>query len=153
MKCFAYGSNLDFSRLLLRCPHATFDCRAVLPDFMLAFTRANADGRGTAGVIDKAGSLVWGVVYNIPESDVPNLDRVEGFKPGRKENSYDRKPITVFVDGHVSQPVGVEVYFARQEDSPPLPTRSYLSLIIDGAEHWEFPSDYINWLRTFPTNS
>ena len=92
MLYFAYGSNMNWLQMQDRCPSARFLCRAVLPDYKLAFTRKSIKrGCGVADVVPAPGQTAWGVVYEISNLDVENLDRSEGYRPGRERNSYWRR--------------------------------------------------------------
>ena len=87
--------------------------------------------------------MVWGVVYEIADSDVGALNKSEGYEPGRAENSYLRQTRHVFVDGNTDRALEVEIYFAVPEVNPPTPNQAYKDLILSGARHWHLPADYV----------
>lgn len=147
---FAYGSNMDFTQMRERCLSAVFVCIAMLKDHRLGFTRKSISrGCGVADVVPAIGKNVWGVVYNITETDRAILDSKEGYKPTRAENqnAYNRRPVTVFPNGE-GMPITVETYFAVPQENPPLPNQTYKDLIVNGAKHWQLPADYIAELET-----
>ena len=144
MLYFAYGSNMNCQQMKERCPSARFVGIAVFPDHKLAFTRESVSrGCGVADAVPAKGRNIWGVVYEIADSDVCKLDSSEGYRPGRPRNSYWRRKILVFVDGKEHQPLTVHAYFAERQPNPPLPNAAYMELILSGARCWHLPEDYI----------
>ena len=84
MLYFAYGSNMDWAQMKERCPWAKFVCRAKLPSHRLAFTLRSCSRRcGVADILRDETKDVWGVVYELPENELKNLDKDENFNPGR----------------------------------------------------------------------
>lgn len=146
---FAYGSNLDWSQMRERCPSAQFVCKAMFKAHRLAFTRSSKKGFGVADVVHENEKDVWGVVYQISEVDIGQLDKYEGFKPGRTrdENSYVREERHVYADGDTERPLLVSVYIANREDNPPPPNYKYKMLILNGAKFWHLPEGYIQELE------
>ncbi len=144
---FAYGSNLDCGQMRARCPSAQFVCCAVLKDHVLAFTRDSLKrGCGVADVIPQMGHDVWGVIYQIEDQDLAALDKSEGYRPGRdpERNSYNRDDnVRVVAEDEERQPMRVSTYFAVKQPGPHRPSRAYMRQIIDGAESWNLPPDYI----------
>jgi gamma-glutamylcyclotransferase (GGCT)/AIG2-like uncharacterized protein YtfP len=150
MLYFAYGSNLDWNQMRERCPSARFVCRAKLGDHRLAFTRkSKCRGCGVADVLPADGHDVWGVVYQLDERDIGQLDKSEGFRPGRplKENAYFRTECHVLNEGDKEKPLLVTTYIANKEKNPPLPNSEYKGLIVEGAKYWHLPEDYIKQLE------
>jgi gamma-glutamylcyclotransferase (GGCT)/AIG2-like uncharacterized protein YtfP len=82
MLYFAYGSNVDWAQMNQRCPLAKFVCRAKLPAHRLAFTLKSATRDcGVADVLPDQTKDVWGVVYELPDNQLKNLDKREGYRP------------------------------------------------------------------------
>jgi hypothetical protein len=72
---FAYGSNMDWAQMKERCPCAKFVCGAKLPSHRLAFTRMSVRrGCGVADILRDETQDVWGVVSELPENELKNLD-------------------------------------------------------------------------------
>ena len=143
---FAYGSNLDFAQMRNRCPSAQFVATARLPDYCLAFTReSRRRGCGVADVLPAQGQSVWGVVYNIAETEIGLLDQDEGYRPGRpaENNSYVREQRHVLRDGDAEQPLVASIYIANPQPNPPLPNNDYKRQIVNGARFWHLPSEYV----------
>jgi gamma-glutamylcyclotransferase (GGCT)/AIG2-like uncharacterized protein YtfP len=134
---------MDWTQMKERCPSARFICVAMLPDHRLAFTRKSVNrGCGVADVVRNVGNKVWGVVYDISDVHVGQLDKSEGYRSGREKNSYWRRECIVFVDGDDGQPLNAATYFGDPEPNVPLPNQEYKDLILAGARHWHLPADY-----------
>jgi gamma-glutamylcyclotransferase len=145
---FAYGSNMNWNQMRERCPSSRFAGIAVLHDHKLAFTRESVNrGCGVADVVPEDGAQVWGVVYELADLDVGNLDDSEGFRPECDKNSYDRRECLVFLDGDGQRPPMVSAYFGRPQPDPPLPNAAYKNLILAGARHWHLPGGFIRQLE------
>lgn len=127
-----------------RCPSATFVCVARLPDHRLAFTRRSLRRQcGVADAFPTTSEDVWGVVYEVSQDDLEELDRREGIH----SNSYRRTSIMVFPDGSEVRALPVETYFAVRQPNPPLPNQQYKELILKGAQSWGLPKWYIAKLQ------
>ncbi|MGH9685529.1 MAG: gamma-glutamylcyclotransferase family protein [Candidatus Acidiferrales bacterium] len=152
MLYFAYASNMDWVQMRERCPSAQFVCIARLPGHRLAFTRKSIKrGCGVADGVPDEHLDLWGVVYEVSERDFGNLDRSEGYVPGRETNAYTRDKREVLADGDEHKPVTVCIYFARKEPNPPLPNEEYKHLIVEGAKFWRLPAEYIARLEEVET--
>ena len=155
MLYFAFGSNMDLKQMLERCSTARCFCKARLEDQRLVFARKSGKwGCGVASVERSDGSEVWGVVYQIDESEIGALDRNEGYDPNRpaQKNSYVRKEMRVFRDGDERHPLTVWTYVANEPKSPaPPPSAKYVQAIVQGARHWRLPTDYIANLERIET--
>ena len=151
MLYFAYGSNLDWTQMQDRCPGSHFHSRALLSDHRLAFSRYSQKRKGgVADIIPDLGQEVWGVVYELTDNDLQELDNAEGYQEGREKNSYLRVEREVCVEGDRGQPLQVLTYIAVQQPDPPFPNREYLDQIIRGARHWGLPAEYIKGLEKIP---
>jgi gamma-glutamylcyclotransferase (GGCT)/AIG2-like uncharacterized protein YtfP len=147
MLYFAYGSNMNWPQMKKRCPSVQFVSVAKLTNHRLAFTRkSNHRGCGSADAIPAQAHIIWGVIYEIEESEITNLDEAEDFVPERARNGYTRQQTQVFTDGE-DMPVLVSLYFAEKQKNPPLPSAEYKQLIVEGAKHWNLPQDYIEGLE------
>ena len=136
---FAYGSNMDFTQMRERCSSATFVCKASLTQHRLAFTRKSVNRDcGVSDVMPTPNSVVWGVVYNVPDNEMANLDSKEGVN----SNSYVRRTGIVYQDGDEIKALNVDIYFAVPQENPPLPNQEYKDLIVNGAKQWDLPADY-----------
>jgi len=154
MLYFAYGSNMHAGQMKERCPSAKFVCRAKLPSHRLAFTRISVRrGCGVADILRDETNDVWGVVYELWESELENLDKDEEFRPGRPDdrNDYTRENHYVWREGDAKRLLLVSLYRGHPQPNPPLPDCDYKSLIVEGARHWQLPSHYIQELQSIQT--
>lgn len=150
MLYFAYGSNMHAGQMKERCPSAKFVCRAKLPLHRLAFTRMSVRrGCGVADILRDETKHVWGVVYELVESELGELDKDEQFRPGRPDdqNDYTRENCHVWHEGNENRPLLVAIYRGHPQPDPPLPNSDYKNLIVTGARHWKLPADYIQELE------
>lgn len=151
MLIFTYGSMMSTPELKQRCPTARAVCNARLLDHQLRFNRESKERKGgVASVVQLTGSTVWGVVYEIIPNEIEVLDRAEGFKQGRptEQNCYQRITCVVMPSGDAQNPLEVQLYQANPQANPPLPNKSYIKLLIEGAKEHDLPADYIAWLAT-----
>lgn len=142
MLYFAYGSNMDERRLTAadRCPDARFLFNAVLPEHRLVFTCGSNPDSCAADVVPDPAAAVWGVVYDITESDRRQLDARESVAI----HPYRPKEVLVHPHGDTEQRVVVLTYGASQaSDIERPPSREYLDHLLRGARHWGLPKNYI----------
>jgi len=153
---FAYGSNMNPRQMADRCPSARFVCVADLADHSLDFTRKSVRRNcGVADAVASPGGKVCGVVYEVSEGDLFELDASEGFRAERYTNSYWRREcivVEVPAEG-VSRTRHLQVwaYFAERQPDPPLPSHQHKELIVSGAKAWGLPQDYIAELERIET--
>jgi len=132
---FAYGSNMNWQQMQRRCPSSQFFCLARLPGYHFAIARHSRLRRcGTANIFPRADREVWGIVYEVSDSDLLILDSFE--------DGYRREKVFVFRDGESRGSIEVLTYIAEKEDNAPLPNPEYKRLIVEGAKHWNVPEAY-----------
>ena len=154
MLYFAYGSNMHSAQMKCRCPLAKFVCRAKLPEHRLAFTlKSVTRDCGVADVLPDQAKEVWGVVYELPDNELKNLDKKEGYTPERPNdhNEYTREDRYVWREGDVTRQLLVTLYRGHPQLDPPLPSDDYKELIVAGAKHWNLPAEYIRELESIET--
>lgn len=150
IRYFAYGSNLLTKRLRARCPSATARHVAWADKYALTFCKKSQDGSGKATLspCPNAGCPVFGVVFDLDEGELPELDKAEGAGKG-----YDRiNDFPVHIDG-LSEPLGVVTYIADDASIDPdlKPYDWYLKLIVAGARQHELPPRYIEAIEATPS--
>lgn len=148
---FAYGSNMSRRQMRERCPDHECLGRAVLKNHALCFPRSSPIRKcGVAGLVERPGAEVWGVVYRLHDKDLAALDRREGYDHARPfhVNRYDRQTVQVVMEGG-----GIDcyTYLARPEPGEHVPNTEYLATIIAGAEENGLPEDYVRVLRLITT--
>jgi gamma-glutamylcyclotransferase (GGCT)/AIG2-like uncharacterized protein YtfP len=134
---FAYGSNMNWPQMRRRCPSSRFVCVGRLPGYEFGITRhSRLRNCGTANVYPAASKEVWGIVYDISDSDLLILDSFE--------DGYRREILPVYpLEGGAPPLVDALVYVAAIEDNVPRPSAEYRRLIIEGAKHWNLPAPYL----------
>jgi len=140
IKYFAYGSNLDLPQMKRRCPSSKLISKGSLSGYRLTFNRFSSGwGGGVADVIQEQGYEVWGLVFEISDSDLERLDRYEGCYK-EQTSLYERwKAVIDIPNGQVCD-VWVYTVVEKQKFVPP--TSEYLQIIKDAAVKWNFPKNY-----------
>ena len=141
IKYFAYGSNLDLPQMKRRCPSSKLISKGSLSGYRLTFNRFSSGwGGGVADVIQEKGSKVWGLVFEISDTDLERLDRYEGYHKDWT-SLYERwQAIIETPNGLVSD---VWVYTVVEKQKFVKPTIEYLQIIKDAAVKWNFPKAYL----------
>ena len=123
-----------------RCPLSKLISKGSLSSHRLTFNKYSSGwGGGVADVIQEQGSEVWGLIFEISDSDLERLDRYEGCYKD-KTSLYERwKAVIDTPDGQVCD-VWVYTVVEKQKFVPP--TSEYLQIIKDAAVKWNFPKSY-----------
>lgn len=137
---FAYGSNLLRERLLARCPNLEYVGMAALPDQRLTLDKVSVDGSGKCAFESAAGEEVLGVLWNVPDIDLPALARAEGVGQG-----YEWSKVTVVAQDGRTMTARVCAATNRQTDLRPYDW--YLALVIAGAMQQRLPANYVEKIR------
>ena len=151
MLYFAYGSNMSRAQMRERCPGHECLGTAVLPGYTLCFPRSSPVRLcGVAGIEEREGAEVWGVVYRLTDRDLATLDKREGYDPGKPYhvNRYNRQTIRVLMNGSAVECI---TYMARAEPGRHVPSADYLAAIITGAEENGLPAEYVGRLKAIST--
>jgi len=130
---FAYGSNLTSARMLERVPEARVVGTGRLDGHRLLFDKVGRDGSAKANIEPAAESSVWGVVYEVPDARLAELDRVEG--------GYERFRVNVVTNG--DRRLDCETYRSGLRDPSLRPHDWYVALVVDGAREHALPPDWI----------
>lgn len=134
---FAYGSNMSSVRLRSRIPSVKVVDQAYLKDRKVLFNKRSTDGSGKANLVESPGDVTWGVLYEMNDSDVEQLDRIE--------KGYQRIKIRVWQpDGETLEAV---TYQSTQLTDDPIAYDWYKDLLITGAREHHLPQDYIAYLE------
>ena len=141
---FAYGSNMLKERLCdeRRCPRAVKLGTAFLPNYTLQFSKRSVDNSGKATIARSNGSVVHGVVYQVPFEELAQLDKAAG-----AGNGYDRLNSIAVVEAATSAVWIARTYIAHPIDASLQPYDWYLALVIAGAVQNELPREYIDEIR------
>lgn len=155
MLTFAYASLLDPALMRERCPSHREIGLASFADHRIHFPRYSERwGGGGASLGLSHGHDAWGYVYEVPDDEVPALDRAEGwYGPGDPRNAYERQTVTVDLvrpdDGSVPRRVRAVAYLGRPTEPVP-PSARYLETILRGARARRLPEEYVAELAAIP---
>jgi gamma-glutamylcyclotransferase len=142
---FAYGSNMNREQMLARCGNPKLVGIAKLSDHQLGFFGCSAiwDG-GEESVIPAPGQEMWGVLYELNESDRERLDDAQdALFDG--SGSYFHSPVSVIdQEGKADT---VLIYKKANLGDAQKPSQEYLNFIVQGAADHGLPSDYVEKLR------
>jgi gamma-glutamylcyclotransferase len=141
---FAYGSNMLTERFQSRCASAKARHVAYADNWALTFSKRSQDGSGKATISIATGGRVFGVVFDLDESELPELDRFEGAGRG-----YDRKDDFLVHIAGSQEPLSVVTYIASRSsiDINLEPYDWYLSLVVAGARQHALPPEYVSALE------
>jgi gamma-glutamylcyclotransferase (GGCT)/AIG2-like uncharacterized protein YtfP len=140
---FAYGTNMAESVIAEFCPGHRLLGVAELPDHRLAFTRRSIrTGTGVADAVPAPGHQLWGVLYELSESDLATLDRKEGNGWAYQREAVAVRPVTT------RAATWAVLYRVREpEDAEVAPSPEYLELLLDAAGSRGLPTVYVSELE------
>lgn len=138
---FAYGSNMHPLRMRTRVPGASLVGRARIEGHRLVINKRGRDGSAKANLEADAEGVVWGVLWELTDGELTELDPHEGGYERRAFESCDSTGAVIEVEAYVSD---------RLTDDP-VPFDWYLEHMIAGARAGELPEDYVAWLESFPS--
>jgi cation transport regulator ChaC len=144
MLYFAYGENMDEVTLAARGVQFSRVCTGKVRNLRLCFQKPGEDGTGKADLKDDRGAVTEGVVYDVPEASLANLDVYEGVDKGH----YRRQTVTVQTPRGELECV---LYRAAKFKGGLKPSPPYLQTIIRGAEAHRLSEDYLTFLRSHDT--
>ena len=150
MKYFAYGSNLLTRRLRdpLRAPSAVALGVASAPGFVMRFHKVGTDGSGKCTLIATGNDadVVYGVLYELTDSDLPGLDREEGVHLG----GYARHALRLRLRHGDATEAMTYVAGGRYLDAACVPFDWYRDLVVAGAREHGLPPAYVRELERTP---
>jgi hypothetical protein len=132
---FAYGSNMCSGRFRDYgvSPEAP-GTSALLAGYHLLFNKQSTDGSGKANVEMREGSHVWGVLYSIPDADLPTLDAWEV--------GYHRVPLPVHLPDNGDSQAWVYIASTPNNDHVLRPYTWYKRFLVEGAREHSLPVEY-----------
>ena len=118
---FGYGMNTNVAQMSYRCPRAVSLGHAMIKDYEFRFARH-------ADVVPRAGGLVDGVLWEITDECLKNLDALEGYP-----TYYNRITVPVHVGNKI---VSALVYVMNVGYPYEAPAESYYQMLLEGySEH------------------
>lgn len=137
---FAYGSNLNETQMKERCPDSRIIGRAVLKRYRIGFTIGSLIWKGgCADIIKSENDEVWGLIYEVSESDLKNLDKIEG-------SPYFYRRIVVHVKKENGEKIDVFAYEVVKKKKFIAPSEKYFEVILNASKKFNFPESYISYL-------
>jgi hypothetical protein len=118
--------------------------KAYLPNYEVQFRfwSTNRQG-GISTIIEVSGELVHGVIYEIPEKELLELDILESVPQGL----YNRE--TFLVLGENNEWQKADLYRVAEPKGPFRPARSYVDLMLDGAKAHGLDPEYVKKIEGF----
>jgi len=144
MRYFAYGPNLDPSvGSFLSGGQA-----AVLDDWELVMSVPSTEWNGAVGTIDpKPGSVVYGVLFEIPDTAAGPVREREGATAGLAREIQVEARIYVPDAANATIRLELAVAFAASPDrtsaTPPAPSQKWLDSVLRGARARALPAEWI----------
>jgi len=136
---FAYGSNLNLSRMRERVASAEPVGSGRVIGWHLSLDKRGRDGSGKANITRADGGEVWGALYRLDPAHWKILDRFEG--------GYERVGLEVASAGGV---VRAASYASSVLTPDAVAFDWYRQLILDGALEHGLPEKWIAGLLTLP---
>lgn len=130
---FAYGSNLEKTRLRDRIKKFHSTAKATLKDYQFCYNKKGIDGTSKANIIPKEHAEVLGVCYEIDKDDLNILDKYE--------QGYNRQKVQLVLDTDVVAQGSTYISLSLLNDVNP--SDGYRSIIVKGAKDWRLDQEYI----------
>lgn len=132
------------ARLAARCPSVVACGVAVAEGYSRDFSKLSADRSGKATLVrsETTGQGSTGVLFEIKQSELPNLDRAEA--AGKGYDRLDSFPVRLSEDGQV---VHTTTYLAKENHASLRPYDWYLALMIAGAQEHAIGQDHVSEFR------
>ena len=152
---FAYGSNMDKNELKEWCknnnkpfPKWEFIGMASLENYEITFNYYSySRGAGAANIIEKKGSVVYGLLFKVSDEELEFLRIKEGYPDSYEDIKVNVKSEKITY----SSVMAYKVTKNKERDHHEQPLKTYLQLIIQNGKTYGFPEDYLNFLEGFVT--
>lgn len=141
MLYFAYGSNMSRGAMRQRCPQAVAGGRASFRHYRFVIMTS-----GYASIVPAPGHVVHGVLWKITPRDLAALNAYENVDGGLYRRAY--LPVS-----HDNRNVVTALVYLGLERGEGRPLPGYLEDVIDAAQAWYLPADYIASLRRWSPGS
>jgi hypothetical protein len=116
--------------------------KAYLPNFRVEFRFFSKKRQGgISSIMLHPGNLVRGVIYDVPENEMLELDVLESVPEGM----YARE--TFLVLGEDSFWHEADLYKVVHPEGPFTPARSYVELMLEGAKEHNLEKSYVESLQ------
>ncbi len=144
---FAFGSNMNPSRIKKRLGRIPESCGGMLKDYSLCFNKINdrKTGAGYANIVPVENVNVYGVLYQVSEDELSKIDCCEGINDGH----YSRKDVAVILNSGKNVSAVTYVACSKRIAENLLPEQEYLNHLLAGREY--LPDEYYNYLLSHKT--
>lgn len=146
MKYFAYGSNMNPERMKEREIKFSKRVYAILEGWRLEFNKiaSRNPNEGYANIMEDKKCIVEGILYEIADADIKQLDKYEGYP-----NHYDR--VTVKVKQDNGQKIEAITYIAQCNKirGGLKPSKEYFEHLLKGCDL--LSEEYCERLRIWET--
>ncbi|EDV41044.1 uncharacterized protein Dana_GF10818 [Drosophila ananassae] len=159
---FGFGSNMLAKRIHIQNPTAVRIGPALLEGYRLdfAFVSKRWDG-AVATIVPTPGDSLWGTLWEIDLSNLPDIDNQEGVHLGiyeprtvyvKRQNASESTPARAYL--LIQQPE-TNLYELSQESIPASrqPSKTYLQCLVQGAIESSIPEDYVRRLKGIRHNN
>lgn len=138
---FAYGSNMSSKRLQHRVPSAKPVCVATLSEHRLQWHKKGSDNSAKCDAehTGDENHFIMGVVYEMLESEKPELDRIEGLG-----NGYEQKVITI--ESKDGESISAITYYATHIENDLKAYHWYKEHVVRGAREHGLHHEYISFI-------
>jgi gamma-glutamylcyclotransferase len=137
---FAYGSNMLMERLKPRCPSAVAIGVAEVAGRAIEFSKRSEDRSGKA-TLTESNRSTFGVVYEIDNAELCELDTHEGTRGGYYRDDHFA---VILADGST---IHTKTYLASTPEDHLKLYDWYLALVIAGAGEHNLDPEYVAGLR------
>ncbi|KAH8286844.1 hypothetical protein KR018_002019 [Drosophila ironensis] len=159
---FGFGSNMLQERIHIQNPTAVRIGPARLNDYRLDFAfESNRWDGAVATIVHTPGDHLWGTLWEIDLSNLPDIDNQEGVHLG----IYEAR--TVYVNlGNNSTPTPARAYLLTKQPETNLyeleresipesrqPSKTYLQCLVQGAIESSIPAEYVQRLKGIRHNA
>jgi len=139
---FSYGSNMSTLRINHRVDSATVVSTALLHEHSLRFHKKSVDGSAKCDIehTNNQDDIVFGVVFEILNSEKAKLDKYEGLG-----NGYDEKLVSIILPH--GEAVEATTYYATHIDKSLRPYHWYKEHVLRGAREHTLPDEHISAIK------
>lgn len=130
----AYGSNLNFRQMMMRCPNAKIAGTTNLKGWALIFKGSKTGSYLT--IEPQEGGRVPIAIWKINEEHERSLDRYEGFP-----NFYYKKQMTVTMSS--GKKIKAFVYIMRENRPINIPSKDYVRTCCEGYRFFGFDKAFL----------
>ena len=131
MYYFAYGSNMNPTQMINRCPSSKFVTTGHIQDHILNFPIFSRKRNSfVASIKPMPGHIVEGVVWEFVDDELPIMDRFESLG-----KNYDRVTMDITIP---SGTINAVVYIAiiKDDSVEGTPSKEYLDTINEGKKYF-----------------